>query len=297
MLAIAPALMVMLTSFTRIVIVLSLTRNALGLTSIPPNQVVIGLSLFLSLFVMAPTLTTMNKVALQPLLKGDITYSQAYNRGTVPLRAFMLEQTRQSDLTLFTAASHEKPAPRDKVQMTTLVPAFVLSELKTAFIIGFVIFIPFLIIDLIVSSTLMSMGMFMLPPVLVSLPFKLLAVRDGRRVGAHRPLAHHELPPLTCSRNEAEESPVTDHEVINIAVQSILLATKLAAPILIVALGIGLAVGLLQSATQIQEQTLTFVPKLAGIALVILVAGHWMLGETIAFTHSLFNMIPQLLQS
>jgi flagellar biosynthetic protein FliP len=173
-LAIAPALMVMLTSFTRIVIVLSLTRNALGLTSIPPNQVVIGLSMFLSLFVMAPTLTTMNKVALQPLLKGDITYGQAYNRGTVPLRAFMLEQTRTSDLVLFTDASHSKPEPRDKTPMTALVPAFVLSELKTAFIIGFVIFIPFLIIDLIVSSTLMSMGMFMLPPVLVSLPFKLL---------------------------------------------------------------------------------------------------------------------------
>jgi flagellar biosynthetic protein FliP len=116
----------------------------------------------------------MNKVALQPLLKGDITYSQAYDRGSVPLRAFMLEQTRTSDLVLFSAASHEKPAPREKIPMTALVPAFVLSELKTAFIIGFVIFIPFLIIDLIVSSTLMSMGMFMLPPVLVSLPFKLL---------------------------------------------------------------------------------------------------------------------------
>ena len=174
LLAIAPALMVMLTSFTRIVIVLSLTRNAIGLTAIPPNQVVVGLAMFLSLFVMAPTLSQMNKVALQPLLKGDITYSQAYNRGQVPLRGFMLAQTRQSDLTLFTAASGEKPAPREKVQMTALVPAFVLSELKTAFIIGFVIFIPFLIIDLIVSSTLMSMGMFMLPPVLVSLPFKLL---------------------------------------------------------------------------------------------------------------------------
>ena len=173
-LAIAPALMVMLTSFTRIVIVLSLTRNAIGLTAIPPNQVVIGLAMFLSLFVMAPTLSQMNKVALQPLLKGDISYSQAYNRGQVPLRGFMLAQTRKSDLVLFTAASGEKPAPRDQVQMTALVPAFVLSELKTAFIIGFVIFIPFLIIDLIVSSTLMSMGMFMLPPVLVSLPFKLL---------------------------------------------------------------------------------------------------------------------------
>jgi flagellar biosynthetic protein FliP len=174
LLAVAPALMVMLTSFTRIVIVLSLTRNALGLTAIPPNQVVIGLALFLSLFVMAPTLTQINNNALQPLLKGKISYGQAYDQAQSPLRTFMLGQTRQSDLALFTAASNEKPVPRAKVQMTALVPAFVLSELKTAFIIGFVIFIPFLIIDLIVSSTLMSMGMFMLPPVLVSLPFKLL---------------------------------------------------------------------------------------------------------------------------
>lgn len=174
-LAIAPALMVMLTSFTRIVIVLSLTRNALGLTAIPPNQVVIGLSLFLSLFVMAPTLTKINDTALQPLLKGKMSYSEAYDSAQKPLRSFMLGQTRQSDLSLFTQAAHEKPAKsRDKVEMSALVPAFVLSELKTAFIIGFVIFIPFLIIDLIVSSTLMSMGMFMLPPVLVSLPFKLL---------------------------------------------------------------------------------------------------------------------------
>jgi flagellar biosynthesis protein FliP len=157
------------------VIVLSLTRNALGLTAIPPNQVVIGLSLFLSLFVMAPTLTKINDEALQPLLKGKVSYSQAYDKAQTPLRTFMLGQVRKSDLNLFTAAAHEKPAKtKDKVQMTALVPAFVLSELKTAFIIGFVIFIPFLIIDLIVSSTLMSMGMFMLPPVLVSLPFKLL---------------------------------------------------------------------------------------------------------------------------
>ena len=174
-LAIAPALMVMLTSFTRIVIVLSLTRNAIGLTAIPPNQVVIGLSLFLSLFVMAPTLTKINDTALQPLLKGDMRYGKAYDEAQKPLRTFMMAQTRHSDLALFTAASHQKPVKnKDKVPMASLVPAFVISELKTAFIIGFVIFIPFLIIDLIVSSTLMSMGMFMLPPVLVSLPFKLL---------------------------------------------------------------------------------------------------------------------------
>jgi flagellar biosynthetic protein FliP len=174
-LAVAPALMVMLTSFTRIVIVLSLTRNALGLPSIPPNQVVIGLAMFLSLFVMAPTLSKINDQALQPMLDGKIDFSHAYNNAQGPLRDFMLNQTRRGELNLFINASGDKaPASRDKVPLSTLIPAFILSELKTAFIIGFVIFIPFLIIDLIVSSTLMSMGMFMLPPVLVSLPFKLL---------------------------------------------------------------------------------------------------------------------------
>jgi flagellar biosynthetic protein FliP len=174
-LAVAPALLMMLTGFTRIVIVLSLTRNALGLPAIPPNQVVIGLSLFLSLFVMAPTLSQINDQALQPLLNGKMDYSQAYDAAQKPLKQFMLGQTRKSDLQLFiNAAGGEAPKSRDDVKMTTLVPAFVLSELKTAFIIGFVIFVPFLIIDLIVSSTLMSMGMFMLPPVLVSLPFKLM---------------------------------------------------------------------------------------------------------------------------
>jgi flagellar biosynthetic protein FliP len=174
-LAIAPALLVMLTSFTRIVIVLSLTRNALGLPSIPPTQVVVGLALFLSLFVMAPTLSEINNKALQPLLDGKISYSQAYDTAQKPLRAFMLGQTRRSELNMFiNAAGGPKPKTRDDVNMSTLIPAFVLSELKTAFIIGFVVFVPFLIIDLVVSSTLMSMGMFMLPPVLVSLPFKLL---------------------------------------------------------------------------------------------------------------------------
>lgn len=175
LLAIAPALLMMLTSFTRIVIVLSLTRNALGVNAIPPNQVVVGLSLFLSLFVMAPTLSEMNDNALQPLLKGDMSYKEAYDEASAPLKDFMLDQTRKGELDLFIKASG-KPAPADRaeISLATLVPAFVLSELKTAFIIGFVVFVPFLIIDLVISSALMSMGMFMLPPVLVSLPFKLL---------------------------------------------------------------------------------------------------------------------------
>lgn len=174
-LAIAPSLLVMVTSFTRIVVVLALTRNALGLQGIPPNQVVVGLSLFLTLFVMFPTFSTINQVALQPLLKGDISQKVAYDRTVVPLKKFMLSNTRSSELAMFEKESTQpKPKHRMDVSMATLVPAFVLSELKTAFIIAFVVFIPFLVIDLVVSSTLMSMGMFMLPPVTISLPFKLL---------------------------------------------------------------------------------------------------------------------------
>ena len=175
LLAVAPALLIMLTSFTRIVIVLSLTRNALGLQGVPPNQVLVGLALFLSFFVMAPTLSKINEEALQPLLKGDMNQTEAYEVAIVPLRTFMMEQTRPDELAMFVSANgSERPSKPADVQITSLIPAFILSELKTAFIIGFIVFIPFLVIDMVVSSSLMSMGMMMLPPVLVSLPFKLL---------------------------------------------------------------------------------------------------------------------------
>ena len=175
LLAVAPALMIMLTSFTRIVIVLSLTRNALGLQGVPPNQVLVGLALFLSLFVMGPTLSKINEEALQPLIRGEMGQQEAYETAVVPLRGFMMEQTRPDELAMFMAAANEeRPATPDDVTLSALIPAFILSELKTAFIIGFIVFIPFLVIDMVVSSSLMSMGMMMLPPVLVSLPFKLL---------------------------------------------------------------------------------------------------------------------------
>ncbi len=174
-LSIAPALLILTTSFTRIVIVLSLTRNALGVQAIPPNQVIVGLSLFLSLFIMGPTLSQMNETALQPFLKDEIGYEQAYEAASKPLRTFMLAEVKEKELALFVkAAGDDRPATPEDVSMTALVPAFVLSEIKTAFIIGFLIFIPFLVIDIVVSSSLMSMGMMMLPPVLISLPFKLL---------------------------------------------------------------------------------------------------------------------------
>ena len=175
LLSLAPSLVIMLTSFTRIVVLLSMTRNALGLQGVPPNQVVIGLSLFLSLFVMAPTLAAVNDDALQPYLDGAIDQSEAYEIATGPMREFMLQNTRKPELELMmNATPGGRPPTVDEVGMTTLIPAFILSELKTAFLMGFVIFIPFLIIDLVVASVLMSLGMMMLPPVFVSLPFKLL---------------------------------------------------------------------------------------------------------------------------
>lgn len=174
-LSVAPSLLVLCTSFTRIVIVLSLTRNALGLPTVPPQQVVVGLSVFLTLFIMGPTLNQMKTEALDPLLAGEISTSQALDQAQGPLREFLLAHTREGELSMFLDASNtEQPVARDEVPLTALVPAFVLSELKSGFIIGFVIFVPFLIIDLVVSAVLMGLGMMMLPPSFVSLPFKLL---------------------------------------------------------------------------------------------------------------------------
>jgi flagellar biosynthetic protein FliP len=174
-LAVAPSLLLLVTSFTKIFVVLSLTRNALGLQTVPPNQVLAGLSLFLSLFVMGPVLEKVNKLGIQPYLHGTKTRAQAWADGVAPLRGFMLSHTRQQEIALMLRAGN-MPNPKDsgQLQLTTIIPAFVLSELRSAMIIGFVVFIPFVIIDLVVSSTLMSLGMMMLPPVSVSLPFKLL---------------------------------------------------------------------------------------------------------------------------
>lgn len=174
-LSIAPSLLVLTTSFTRIVIVMSLARNAVGIPSLPPQQVIVGLSLFLSLFIMAPTLGEMNDVGLQPLIAGELSFTEAFEAASDPLRDFMLQYTREGELEMFLDASNtETPVARDEVPLTALIPAFVLSEIKSAFILGFVIFVPFLVIDLVVSAVLTSLGMMMLPPTFVSLPLKLL---------------------------------------------------------------------------------------------------------------------------
>lgn len=174
-LSFAPAILVMMTSFTRIVVVLSFVRNALGTQMLPPTQVIIGLSLFLTFFVMMPTFTDINTNALQPYLQSEITKEQALDNAEEPLRTFMFKQTRETDLAVFVnMAKIERPKTYGDIPTYVLIPAFVISELKTAFQMGFAIFIPFIIIDLVVSSTLMSMGMMMLPPMMISLPFKLL---------------------------------------------------------------------------------------------------------------------------
>ena len=173
--SLVPALLFTVTGFTRILIVLGFIRSGLGTPTAPPNQVLVGISVFLTIFVMAPTFTAIKKDAIDPLSHHKITQAQAIQRGQEPLRQFMFKQTREKDLALFAKLAHLKqPKTRADIPTYTLIPAFIISELKTAFQIGFLIFLPFLVIDLVVSSTLMSMGMMMLPPVFISLPFKIL---------------------------------------------------------------------------------------------------------------------------
>lgn len=175
LLAVAPSLLIMTTSFTKIFVVLAMARNALSLPAIPPNQVLAGLALFLSFFVMQPVLAEVNELGIQPYLAGTLDAQQAFEAGVAPLRDWMLSFTREEDLALMTrAAGLPNPTDPAAVDLWTLIPAFVISELRSAFIIGFVVFVPFLVIDLVVSAVLMSMGMMMLPPVMISLPFKIL---------------------------------------------------------------------------------------------------------------------------
>jgi flagellar biosynthetic protein FliP len=180
-LSVAPALLVMTTAFTRIVVVFSFLRTAIGTPSIPPNQVVIGLSLFLTFYVMSPTFDKLNTESLQPYMKKEIAFDEAKDRAWGTMREFMIRQTYKKDLALFAQVGGAKLESVEDVGWQQLIPAFILSELKTAFIIGFYLFVPFLVIDLVVASTLMSMGMMMMPPAIVSLPAKVLVflLADG----------------------------------------------------------------------------------------------------------------------
>jgi flagellar biosynthesis protein FliP len=174
-LSIAPAILLMTTCFTRIVIVLGFIRQAMGTQNMPPTQIIIGLSLFLSFFIMSPTLNTINEKALQPYMKKTITQEQALEQAITPMRTFMFSQVKEEELTLFADITLDnKPFDQNDIPTMTLIPAFMLSELKRSFQMGFMIYVPFLVIDMVVASVLMSMGMMMLPPVIISMPFKLL---------------------------------------------------------------------------------------------------------------------------
>jgi flagellar biosynthetic protein FliP len=174
-LSIAPSILILMTCFTRIIIVLSFVRTSLATQQMPPNQILIGIALFLTFFIMAPTFSEVNEKALTPLFNEEIQLEEAYERAALPFKEFMSKHTRQKDLALFlNYAGIESPESVEDIPLTALVPAFAISEIKTAFQIGFMIFIPFLVIDMVVASILMSMGMMMLPPVMISLPFKIL---------------------------------------------------------------------------------------------------------------------------
>lgn len=175
-LSLAPSILIMMTSFTRIVVVLSFLRTAIGTNGqMPPNQLIIGLALFLTFFVMAPVWERVNNDAIQPLVEDQIPYTEALDRGMEPMREFMLKQTRQKDMALFVKMARiQQPSTHRDIPNSVLIPSFIISELRTAFQIGFILFVPFLVIDLVISSILLSMGMMMLPPIMVSLPFKIL---------------------------------------------------------------------------------------------------------------------------
>ena len=174
-LALAPSIMIMVTSFTRTIVVLGFLRQAIGTQQMPPMQVLTALAIFLTFFIMAPTLEQINEKALAPYKNGYVNFSQALDNAEEPLREFMFKQTRQKDLALFLSIiKHEKPENKDGVPTRALIPAFMISELKSAFQIGFILFVPFLIIDMVVASILLSMGMMMLPPIMISLPFKIM---------------------------------------------------------------------------------------------------------------------------
>ncbi|MBW2623950.1 MAG: flagellar type III secretion system pore protein FliP [Deltaproteobacteria bacterium] len=174
-LTLAPSILIMMTAFTRLAVVFSFLRQAMGTHQAPPNQVIVGLALFLTIFIMTPVWTQINNNALQPYMAEKISEEEAFNLAAGPIRDFMFKQTRESDMALFVGiAKLDRPANKDDIPLTALIPAFVISELKTAFTIGFLLYVPFLIIDMVVASTLLSMGMMMLPPIMISLPFKLM---------------------------------------------------------------------------------------------------------------------------
>ena len=280
---------IMVTSFTRMVIVLSFLRQALGTQQVPPNQVLISLALFLTMFVMAPVGEAVYKDALKPPLAEQIGYDEAWNPGILPIRAFMLKQMRDKDLELFLELSHSpKPTQVEQVPTHVIIPAFVLSELRISFQIGFLLYIPFLIVDMVVASVLMSMGMMLLPPVMISLPFKLIlfVLADGWYLVVGSIVRASNRSCVHDSRNGHGNRPP--------AIETAMLVS---APILGLSLIVGLLVSTFQAMTQINEATLTFVPKVLAVFAATLLFLPWMMGVLIAFMTHIITSIPSLIHS
>ncbi len=284
MLTLLPAILLAMTAFTRIIIVLSILRQALGMATTPSNQILTGLALFLTFFVMSSTLEQSYAAGIKPYLDGQLAGEVAIDRTVAPLKKFMLAQTRENDLQLFSKLSGKPQfASAGRCAAQVLVPTFLTSELKTAFQIGFMVFIPFLVIDLVVASVLMSMGMMMLSPVLVSLPFKIMlfVVVDGWTL-AHRYAGRRVFTNDARKRHGPRAQDADGHYLDIRAVALIALIT-------------GLVIGMLQAATQINESTLSFIPKLLMLVLTLFVAGPWILRVLIDFTHELYASIPAMI--
>ena len=252
--ALLPSIVVMMSSFMRIIIILSFTRNAMGVQQTPPNMVLTGMALFLSLYIMSPVISQINTVAYEPYKNGEITQQEAVSRMADPLKQFMLRNTEKDTLDHFVQMSKQEVKKDVKeYPLTVVVPAFMTSELKKGFLAGFLIYLPFLLIDIVVSTTLMSMGMVMLPPTMVSLPFKLLLF-------------------ITVNGWELLFSSLVD-----IMYEAFQLAMKLSLPFLLISMIVGVVIAVFQAATQINEQTMTFVPKLLAIMVLLGFLGSSML--------------------
>ena len=296
-LSLAPSILIMLTGFTRIVIVLSFLRNAIGAQQIPPNQVLIGLALFLTLFVMSPVISEVNKTAYEPFQKGLLTQDEFVTRALRPVHHFMLAQTRKQDVALFIELSHAaKPSPQEDIPMYVLAPAFAISELKTAFQMAFAIFLPFLIIDMVVASTLMSMGMMMLPPAMISLPFKVLLfiLVNGWEVMV-KSLVLSFREGVIVGRRRRVVGKMTSWAT-DLAREALFVTFKLCAPVLLLGLIVGVAVSIVQAATQIQEASLSFIPKLIAVGVALLVFGSWMLRVLVDFSLKILGNLDALVR-
>ena len=269
--ALLPSIVVMMSSFMRIIIILSFTRNAMGVQQTPPNIVLTGMALFLTLYIMSPVIGQINTVAYEPYKNGEITQQEAVSRMADPLKQFMLRNTEKDTLDHFVQMSKQEVKKDVKeYPLTVVVPAFMTSELKKGFLAGFLIYLPFLLIDIVVSTTLMSMGMVMLPPTMVSLPFKLLLFIT---VNGWELL----FSSLAQSFLKSREQNMTEVQILDIMYEAFQLAMKLSLPFLLLSMIVGVVIAVFQAATQINEQTMTFVPKLLAIMVLLGFLGSSML--------------------